>query len=89
MNISVKQAFRIIQWYNVYRSEILSDDDKHIYDDVLSVLKECHDKIHEDEEDGNTYHEYYKYTKFLEYFDTWSDEEKENYNQEDYANFIV
>jgi hypothetical protein len=55
--MEARQAFKIIQWYNVYSGEISSDDEDHsIYISLLNSLIGCHDII---EECGMTYDQYY------------------------------
>jgi hypothetical protein len=59
--MTVKQAFKIIHWYDVYMQETLSTDreDYIIYHDVLDTLRDCYDVI--PGMNGVTYHNYYLY----------------------------
>lgn len=62
--MKAREAYKLIQWYNVYSSEIGGDrEDYSIYSLLLDSLKDCHDMI---EEVGMTYHQYYIYLKALE-----------------------
>lgn len=70
--MEARQAYKMIQWYNVYVGEVGSDrEDDSIYYSLLDSLKDCHDMI---EEVGMTYHQYYEYrlnveNEYLDYPD--------------------
>ena len=55
--MKAREAYRMIQWYDVYRSETLSYDDEDLYIQLLHVLKDCHDIV---ENNNFTYHQLYE-----------------------------
>lgn len=62
--MKAREAYKLIQWYNIYKDEVGSDrEDYIIYDSLLYSLIDCHDMI---VEVGMTYHQYYHYLKALE-----------------------
>lgn len=62
--MEARQAYKMIQWYNVYSGEVGSDrEDSIIYYSLLNSFIDCHDMI---EEVGMTYHQYYIYLKAVE-----------------------
>ena len=65
--MEARQAYRMIQWYDVYLKDRsyekdLSDlnEDRFIYLGLLDILKDCHDVI---DSCSYTYHWYYEFRK--------------------------
>lgn len=63
--MEARQAYKLIQWYNVYSGEVCNDDEDYsIYISLLNSFVGCHDMI---EEVGMTYDQYYEYRVALEF----------------------
>lgn len=57
--MKAREAYKLIQWYNIYKDEVGSDrEDYIIYCSLLNSLIDCHDMI---VEVGMTYDRYYHY----------------------------
>lgn len=65
--MTAREAYKMIQWYNVYYGEVYGDNEDYaIYCSLIDSLKDCHDMI---EESGMTYHQYYHYCNSLQAID--------------------
>ena len=55
--MEARKAYKLIQWYDIYRSETLCTDDEDLYIELLYILKDCHDIV---EHNNYTYHQLYE-----------------------------